>query len=332
MGGHLPPVVARARNLVASALDLAAPGPAFVACSGGADSLALAAAAGFLVQRRGYSVGALIVDHGLQPGSASVAAVTAAKCETLGLSPVHILTASVSGSGNEADARAARYAAIESFVGSSGTVLLAHTLNDQAEQVLLGLVRGSGTRTLAGIPPIRGRYVRPFLPLSRADTEAVCAHAGVDFWVDPTNLSTDALRNKVRLEVLPALADALGSDVVSNLARTAELARDDADYLDSLATTAFASATVSALPCEVVLNLAHVAELPRALVGRVIRLAAVSVGGSAPSFERTQAVMGLLDLGPATGPVELEGHVNVIRTTLKPRTLVFTSVRPNPGD
>lgn len=325
MGGQLPAVVARARNLVASALD-AASGPVFVGCSGGADSLALAAAAGFLVQRRGYSVGALVVDHDLQAGSGFVAARAAEQCVALGLSPVHVVKVSVSG-GNEADARAARYEAFESFVGSSGTVLLAHTLNDQAEQVLLGLVRGSGTRTLSGIPPVRGQYVRPFLSLTRADTEAICRHAEVEFWVDPTNLSTDALRNKVRLDVLPALADALGPDVVANLARTADLTRDDADYLDSLAASAFASLTVSSLPFEVVLDLAQVSELPRALLSRVIRLAAVSVGGAAPSFERTQAVMRLLDLRPATGPVELEGHVNVIRTTLKPRTLVFRSLR-----
>lgn len=339
MGGNLPAVVARARNLVAEALDAfdaqrsgGAP-QAFVACSGGADSLALAAAAGFLAQRKGYSVGALVVDHGLQTGSAEVAEKAASQCADLGLSPVRVLKAHVSGNLNEADAREARYAAIEEFLSADAAyqnspVLLAHTLNDQAEQVLLGLARGSGTRAIAGIPPVRGRYVRPFLPLSREDMEAICHHAHLDFWVDPTNLETDALRNQVRLTLLPALADTLGA-VYENLARTAELARDDADYLDELADEVLRDAMMAPpSSSEVKLDVNRLTQLPRALTSRVVRQAAIMVGGKAPDFERTRAVLGLLRLGPSTGPVQLEGHVDVIRTTEVPRGLVFRSARP----
>lgn len=343
MGGKLPPYVAAARNAVQASLSSfcgsSVSGPAYVACSGGADSLALAAAAGFLVRRRGLNIGAVVVDHGLLPGSDAVAAKAAEQCRFLGLSPVHVLRAHVSGNLNEGDARDARYAAIDEFLPANVPVLLAHTQNDQAEQVFLGLARGSGTRALAGIPPVRGRYLRPFLGLSRADTEAICKHEGLDFWTDPTNLETDALRNKVRLEVLPALAETF-SDLTGQLARTAELARDDADYLDVLAEEALwnrvavdpsvrdsvafdATRTLDTLE----LWVDALQELPRALSSRVIRQAAVMVGGKAPDFERTRAVLGLLQLGPSTGPVQLDGQVNVIRTTLTPRKLVFASVR-----
>ena len=165
-----------------------------VACSGGPDSLALAAVAAYFA-RRGHvdghpvSVGAVVVDHQLQPGSAGVAAATAATLRDLGLSPVQIRTVDVAstGMGPEAAARDARHAALEAAADDTGAgaILLGHTLDDQAEQVLLGLARGSGTRSLAGMRPARGRLLRPFLGLRRADTLEICEVEGLDPWHDP---------------------------------------------------------------------------------------------------------------------------------------------------
>ncbi|GGM19441.1 tRNA lysidine(34) synthetase TilS [Promicromonospora citrea] len=199
---RVDPAVAAARTAVRAVLADLDPGDlVLVACSGGADSLALAAATaaearrvGRSVRSRGYAVraGAVVVDHGLQPDSADVARRAAEQCRDLGLDPVEVRPAEWqgTGAGPEGGARAARYAAIERVAHASGArvVLLGHTLDDQAEQVLLGLARGAGARSLAGMPRARGIYRRPFLGLRRAQTEAVCAALGLGFWTDPTNL------------------------------------------------------------------------------------------------------------------------------------------------
>ncbi len=158
-----------------------------VACSGGPDSLALACIAAHFARRSDVRVGAVVVDHGLQADSAEVAASTAETLTNLGLHPV--LTERVQvpqGSmGPEMAARTARYGAFERAVQHTGAraVLLGHTLDDQAETVLLGLGRGSGTRSLAGMPPVRIEngvtYLRPFLALRRADMLNICEAEGV---------------------------------------------------------------------------------------------------------------------------------------------------------
>ncbi|MFF3065383.1 tRNA lysidine(34) synthetase TilS [Oerskovia sp. NPDC057915] len=171
------------RDLVPGSLVL-------VACSGGADSLALAAATAFVASRDGLRAGAVVVDHGLQHGSAEVAAVAAAQCRALGLDPVDVRRVEVTGGGGlEAAARQARYAVLDDVAHRTGAaaVLLGHTLDDQAESVLLGLARGSGARSLAGMAAVRGTYRRPFLGLRRTDTEDVCSANGLTWWTDPTN-------------------------------------------------------------------------------------------------------------------------------------------------
>lgn len=261
---RVDPAVAAARNAVRAVLAPLGPDDlVLVACSGGADSLALAASlvaearrVGRSVRSRGYAVraGAVVVDHGLQAGSAQVAARAAEQCRDLGLDPVVVRDADWSGGagGPEAAARDARYAALETYAAETGAarVLLGHTLDDQAEQVLLGLARGAGARSLAGMPRERGIFHRPFLGLRRAQTEAVCAASGLEFWTDPTNLlppddRTAAsrsqhrpftpLRSQVRGRVLPVLEDTLGPGVVEALGRSADQLRDDADLLDALA-------------------------------------------------------------------------------------------------
>ncbi|HZV25391.1 MAG TPA: tRNA lysidine(34) synthetase TilS, partial [Acidothermaceae bacterium] len=230
-----------------------------VACSGGADSVALAAAAAFEAPRLGLRVGGVTVDHGLQPGSPSRAATVAALLTGIGLEPVEVVAVDVSArpGGPEAAARAARYGALDGVADRLGAsaVLVGHTLDDQAETVLLGLARGSGTRSLAGMAAVSGspvgsspvgtgatdaRYRRPLLAVERAVTLAACADLGLPVWDDPHNGDPSFARVRVRSEVLPVLEAALGPGVAAALARTAELARDDADALDQWAAGSYA--------------------------------------------------------------------------------------------
>jgi len=188
------PAVAAVRVAVRRALEDVAPGATvLVACSGGADSLALAAGLAWQARAReggAWRAGAVVVDHGLQAGSGDVARAAADACRALGLDPVRVVRVAVGTDGGpEAAARAARYAALEAVADEedAAAVLLGHTLDDQAETVLLALARGSGERALAGMRPVRGRLRRPLLGLRRADTEAACAAQRLVPWHDPTN-------------------------------------------------------------------------------------------------------------------------------------------------
>lgn len=302
-----------------------------VACSGGTDSLALAATLAW-ARDEGIlegPVAAAVIDHGLQEGSAAAAAQAAAECERLGLAPVVIRAVQPTGN-SEAAARSARYAALEEIRQELGAnfVLTAHTADDQAEQVLLGLARGSGTRSLAGIPARRGRVLRPFLELRRADTEAVCAAHGLEPWEDPSNASDLYLRNRVRHELLPALREVLGEGIDDALVRTARLAAQDAEVLDQLADELLAQAAFDGdpsvlgssadrvdgrAPLRWELDRVTLRDAPAALRSRALRLAAMAVGGKAPTAERTAALERLVAGTGSSGPVQLDGHVQASR-------------------
>lgn len=233
------PAVAEIRNAVRECLSDVAPGDlVLAACSGGADSLSLAAALAFVASRQGLRAGGVTVDHGLQPGSAGRAADVAGLLKRLGLDPVECIAVTVAGHGGpEAAARAARYAALEAAAQQTGAVavLFGHTLDDQAETVLLGLARGSGARSLAGMAARRGVYRRPLLSVRRSATRAACAALGLRAWEDPQNADPRFSRARVRHEVMPVLEAALGPGVAEALARTAGLLRADAEFLDALA-------------------------------------------------------------------------------------------------
>lgn len=241
----LPPrAVALARVALRTELkDVPAGATVAVACSGGADSLALVSELVFVARKAGWRTAALLVDHAMQDGSAEVTHRAARTCEQLGVDIVETRRVSVAqggGSGGpEGAARAARYNALRDMAAlvNAHAVLLGHTIDDQAETVLLGLARGSGSRSLAGMRPRIGIFRRPFLTLSRKDTEAICENAGVEFWVDPTNMQAadGPLRSQVRGRVLPLLDDVLGPRITETLARTAGQLQDDADLLDTLA-------------------------------------------------------------------------------------------------
>ncbi len=304
--------------------DAGYPRHIMVACSGGPDSLALAAVASYFA-RRGHvdghplSVGAVVVDHQLQDGSADVAARTVKALEELGLSPVEVRTVTVAGAGMgpEAAAREARHAALEAAAAEQGAqaILLGHTLDDQAEQVLLGLARGSGTRSLAGMRPARGKLLRPFLGLRRADTEEICAVEELEPWHDPTNTDPAFARSRTRVEVLPHLEDKLGPGVAESLARTAAILQLDADYLEDVAESTYASLVERdgdglGLPEDALRALAP------AIRFRVIAKAAADVGGQQPSYKRLLAAEALLRRQGSAGPVELPGGVSAYRLSL----------------
>jgi tRNA(Ile)-lysidine synthase len=261
-------------------------------------------------------VGAVVVDHGLQDGSRAVALRAAAQLGELGLAPVEVRRVEVAGSGMgpEAAARTARYAALDSAADELGAVavLLGHTLDDQAEQVLLGLARGSGTRSLAGMPARRGLYRRPLLDLRRADTEEICSFYGLDPWHDPANLDRSFARSRVRAEVLPYLEDQLGPGIASALYRTSKILAQDADYLERLSSEAYAELRVER-GGEILLAEEPLRALPASLRQRVLALAAVELGGFQPSFERLEAAETLLARRGSAGPVQLGGFIGVYR-------------------
>ncbi|HUD79610.1 MAG TPA: tRNA lysidine(34) synthetase TilS [Streptosporangiaceae bacterium] len=290
------PAVAQIRLHVRRSLAALAPGDlVLAACSGGADSLALAAALAFEAPRRGLRAGGVTVDHGLQAGSAEQAGLVCRILQDMGLDPVQSVRAAVAAppaagagpsavagpgrsryQGPEGAARAARYAALDEVAASTGAaaILLGHTADDQAETVLLGLARGSGARSLAGMAPRTGRYLRPLLHLRRAQTRAACAAAGLQPWQDPHNSDPAYARARVRHQVLPVLEELLGPGVAEALARTADQLRADADALDCLAAgqAGRLAAADGALPA------GQLAELPGAVRTRLLRSAAIAAG------------------------------------------------------
>jgi tRNA(Ile)-lysidine synthase len=280
-----------------------------IACSGGADSVALAAAAAFEAPRLRLRVGGVTVDHGLQTGSASRAATVAAFLTGLGLEPVEAVAVDVfaHNGGPEAAARDARYGALDAVADRLGaaTVLVGHTLDDQAETVLLGLARGSGTRSLAGMAPVNGRYRRPLLAVERAVTRAACADLELPVWDDPHNGDPAFTRVRVRADVLPVLEAALGPGVAAALARTADLARDDADALDQWSAGSYAAAT----DADGALDVAALAQLPPAVRRRVLRLASLHAGIPAGSLAAVHlmAIEALVTDWHGQGPVSLPG-------------------------
>ena len=277
------------------------------AVSGGADSLALAAGLAAEAAALGVRAGAVVVDHGLQTGSAGTADTAAAQCRELGLDPVRIERVQVDpiGEGVEAAARAVRLDALDRVAKESGSpfVLLGHTRDDQAEQVLLGLARGSGARSLAGMPARRGRLLRPLLGVSRATTHAACVAWELTPFADPMNEDPAFARVRARRALADLEAD-LGPGLTEALSRSADLLRVDADHLDGLARAALAPfASVAELP------LADLAALPTAVRTRVLRRLLLGRGARPGdlSAAHVAAVDRLVTGRRARGPLHLPG-------------------------
>lgn len=251
-----------------------------VALSGGADSLALTAVAATVKPTT-----ALIVDHGLQPDSERVAATARGQAMTLGCVDAQVLCVQVGSEGGpEAAARTARYQALDAARGDA-PVLLAHTLDDQAETVLLGLGRGSGARSIAGMRPCDPPWYRPLLNVRREVTHAACAELGLSPWQDPHNADRRFTRTRLRAEVLPLLEEVLGGGVAEALARTATALREDTDTLDELARRALTDVGTGG-----VLDVTRLAALPEAIRRRAIRGWLLAGGASGLTDKQIRAV------------------------------------------
>ncbi|WP_218713627.1 tRNA lysidine(34) synthetase TilS [Arthrobacter sp. BF1] len=328
--GRLDPTVGKARAMVGALLGIkttgknlpvANPPLILVGCSGGPDSLALAAVCAFFASRGEVRVGAVVVDHQMQEGSAAVAQATAAQLQDLGLEPVVVRTVDLEhdGAGPEAAARAARFGALEETAQQLGaqTVLLGHTMDDQAESVLLGLARGSGTRSLAGMRERRGKFLRPFLGLRRSETLAICDALALTPWHDPANQDPAYLRVRVRNTVIPFLSAELGPGMAESLARSATILGHDADYLDQLAGAEFEKLAQRGedgdQQAQITLPEKELRGLAPALRMRVLALAVVELGGVQPSLERLGSAENLLARKGSAGPVQLAGKVSAWR-------------------
>ena len=311
------PSVAATRVAVRRDLADVPPGSTVVvACSGGADSLALAAATVHEARAGGWRVVGATVDHQLQEGSAAQAARVVEQLAALGVDET--LTARVTvawepgGEGPEGAARRARYAVLEQVAEHSraAVVLLGHTRDDQAETVLLGLARGSGARSLAGMRRAFDVYRRPFLDLSRDDTVTACQVLGLDAWDDPHNSDPGYARVRVRRSVLPVLEEHLGPGVAAALARTAQQLRADADLLDDLADEQYAALLDdSGLPVDTL------AALPTALRTRLLRRLALDAGAPPAELfhEHVLALDALVTAWRGQKWIDVPGHLRGVR-------------------
>lgn len=323
-----------------------------VALSGGADSLALAAATAAEATKLGVRAGAVVVDHGLQAGSAEVAERAAEQARGLGLCPVVVSRVEVSGEGGpEAAARDARYEALDAAAARADAVavLTAHTRDDQAEQVLLALTRGSGSRAIAGIPAARSlpsgvTLVRPLIgddpEIFRATTVAACAELELEAWSDPHNRDRSYARVRVRETVLPILTSELGPGIAAGLARSADLAREDADALDAWAeriarelvhTGKRASDEAQHIDLLEVgaQAIATLAEVPAAVRQRVIHRLAREISGSSLSRAHVIEIARLVTHWRGQGPINAPG-LRVTRTSGASGVLRFEPFAASP--
>lgn len=295
-----------------------------VGLSGGADSLALAAATAFEAPRAGLRAGAVIVDHGLQEGSAAVAERAAQQARALGLDPVLVKRVQVGDGdgGPEAAARTARHGAFEGALAETGArgILLAHTLDDQAETVLLGLARGSGPTSLHGMAAENGPYLRPLLGVRRADTVQFCADSGLEPWHDPHNLDPSYARVRVRRTVLPVLESELGPGIAEALARTAEQLREDSAALDEMVLE-FIEEICEPAEAGIAVSAAALAANPAALRQRVIRFVVQSEFGVTLERVHTVAVAELVTNWHGQKALNLPG----VRVERNAGLIVFTA-------
>ena len=304
-----PPIADTRRAVREGVLGLPPDALVLVALSGGADSLALAAATAFEAPRAGLRAGAVVIDHGLQHGSADAAERAAAAARDLGLHPVLVRHVEVGTEGGpEAAARDARYAELEAVAAEldAAAVLIGHTLDDQAETVLLGLARGSGPGSLRGMAAVNGLWRRPFLGIHRAETAAACHHLGLTFWRDPQNDDPAFARVRVRESVLPLIELELGPGIAEALARTAEQLREDDDALDQMVEEV-AEDLAEHIDAGIALPAAALVANPPAIRHRLIRLAAHAEFGVSLSRAQTLEVARLATHWRGQGEVHLPG-------------------------
>jgi tRNA(Ile)-lysidine synthase len=274
----------------------------------------MALALALFLEANGTKVIPVVVDHGLQQGSAQVTTQTISKLKDIGYTQIESAVAQVKiTDGLEASARRARYQIFNQFIDTHQPkyFLLAHTSNDQAESVLLGLARGSGARSLSGMALENNIYVRPLLKISRQTTEAACSEGGVEFWSDPHNDDLRFARVRTRKNVLPNLEENLGPGITDALVRSADLLRDDADALDNFAREYFNQTDPSDL------SVNELERLPRAIRTRVLRLAIYLAGAPSGSLsaEHINGAEALISDWHGQKELSLPGDVKLLRNS-----------------
>jgi len=293
-------VVRRVKQTI-GAHRMLSPGDAVVVgCSGGADSTCLLHVLAVGLKEMGLRCTAVYVDHGLRPEARAERDLVRRTAESVGAGfdwrKVDVLgRVAAHGGSKQAAARDLRYAALSEVADEvgAGKIAVGHTLTDQAETLLLQLIRGAGTRGIAGIAPVRGRVVRPLLGVRREETAAYCREMGLETAVDPSNESGVYLRNRVRLELLPKLAE-FNPSIDEHLANLAEIARAEEEYLDAKAREAASrlSAPVAGSgDAGTSLDAAALNSLPLALARRVVRLVASSLGARSLGFAHVEAIL-----------------------------------------
>jgi len=283
-----------------------------VAVSGGADSLALAAALVPESKNLLINLVGVTIDHQLQENSGEQATKVFKQLSELGIAQIEIVKVNVElVDGLEASARRARYAALDAAAEkyNAKLVFLGHTLNDQAESVLLGLARGSGARSLSGMARCTGKYCRPLLEITRSETLAACDENNLTPWVDPHNSDSSFARVRVRTDALPKLEESIGPGITEALARSADLLRDDADALDGWAAQAAAEFDLTDL------DITQLADLPKAVRTRVLRMAIYAAGAPMGSItaEHVASVEAFVTSWHGQGACSLPGGVKVSR-------------------
>lgn len=320
---RLAPIQGTLRHAVKTTLERhTKPGQKLLlAVSGGSDSMALAIATEFVAKKLGLEIKAAIIDHGLQKESSKVADQTAKVLSQHGIES-HIQKVKVAKAGGpEAAARAARYQALEKIAKESGSdfIVLGHTHNDQAETVLLGLVRGSGSKSILGMREKTGIYLRPFLEIERGQTEEFCKASGIKYWLDPQNKDPKFLRVVVRTKVIPVLEKLLGPGVSKSLVRTAKSLQQDEDHLSYEAQKAFKKAGQKS-GNSLGLAIDELAKLSPAILNRVLKIAIDSFG-----FESSRvhilAVSDLISNWHGQKPLSLPG----VRVERKGKTIYLRS-------
>ena len=305
-------MITKARLAVRQSLANVNPGDrVIVAVSGGADSLLLAHCLVLEGQELALDIHGVVIDHQLQEGSAEIALQAKSVLTQLGIENVEIIPVTViKKDGVEADARHARYAALEKYAKeiNATAIFLGHNQDDLAESVLLGLTQGSGTKSLAGMATHDGLYIRPFLTLSRTEILTACEEAGISFWNDPHNEDERFTRVKIRKKLLPTLEAEIGPGIKEALARSARIFREDSDALDALTDEIYATLTD---PTSIEISL--LAGLPIALRKRVIRRALASLGATRVSAEQLGWVEALVSQWHGQKEVALPAGVTARR-------------------
>jgi tRNA(Ile)-lysidine synthase len=305
-------MISKARLAVRQSLDGITPGDqVIVAVSGGADSLLLAHC--LMVEGKNHALGitAVIVDHQLQDNSLEIANGTKSKLLDMGISDVAVIPVTViKRDGLEADARSARYAALDAKAQTlnARAIFLGHNQNDLAESVLLGLTQGSGTKSLAGMASHNGIYIRPFLGITREEVINACQEAGIEYWSDPHNEDERFTRVKIRNRILPLMESLIGPGIKEALARSARIFREDSDALESLTDEIFAT-----IPNPAMIEVALLEKLPTALRKRVMRRAISRLGANRISAEQLDWVDALISDWRGQGPVALPAGITARR-------------------